>query len=430
MVESTFEKMIELNTDLYNSGIVSWFLYRYYGLNPNEDPNIYRLDRQPYHIYVKPEWAVLMEPNRVLKKPLNEDVYERLDDKSLNSKQQDYIFDLEEDRGEQKNRQTFRLMKIDELQDGIKLHCGLGCYYDYLCTCEILADELFYQLRSEPREELKLLTDVGQWDKCSDLFERIKQKLLARNLLAPDIQSVNDYTLRDSKIGINVFTVLNHPINPICWLYHRAKKIGEYPNIYHVIPAGTFQHDSERNDLSCEETEIAFDIQYKVLSEFWEECLEGEDMGSEGMAEGFNVRKDLSSLVVKEKEKLLYPIRDLMVHLSDNKAFIYVTGLGIDLLAAKPELTVLLVVNDFKFADKYENHWDFNWEVHGETPKERKKWVKPISLTQNGLGTIKELISPGRCIPAGAMAVKRGLSVLSKLRSERWIDFEVPDWSG
>ena len=109
MVVSGFEEEIDKNTELYNLGIVSWFLYRYYGLNPKTDPNILRLDGRPYHMYIRPEWVVLMEPNRVIKKPLNDETYERFDDECLYKKQVEYIMEFGNHRGEQKNLQTLLL---------------------------------------------------------------------------------------------------------------------------------------------------------------------------------------------------------------------------------------------------------------------------------------------------------------------------------
>ncbi len=111
--------------------------------------------------------------------------------------------------------------------------------------------------------------------------------------------------------------------------------------------------------------------------------------------------------------------------LEENKAFMYTTGIGIDLLAAKPELSTILVIDDVSFASKYNAYWKYNWEF-GNDDNINNSGVHCIRLEDTV--RIRELIKPGEAIPAGAMSVSQGFKALFKLEREGRLHFKVPTW--
>ncbi len=418
--KTRLEDDIEKNIELHKSGVVSNFLYDYYGLNAKSDVNIYRIDDHPYHLYTKPEWSIRKKTDDILHRPL-ENKYYKMPELWLEN-QNKYVEYLESVGRQVTDHQTFNLLDVNELNGEVILTCGLGRYFGYLSTCEILSDELLAELRQRKPRDLLCLTETESSDKKSKIITNIRKKLHFRQLLAPDIEKILNYNIRDLKIGLDVFLVLNTDDGPICFLYHRGKNIGEYPDINHVMPAGTFQHDSQE-DLNYKNAAKAFNIKYKVLSELWEECFEGKDMKSQRKMK-YRACINLDEMNIPKTD--LFPIKDLMVLLGKSEAFIYVTGFGIDLLSAKPDISILLLIKDPFYERKYRKHWRFNWEFPGYDTEEMTRGVYFCYL--NEVEKIKNLIKPGHFIPIGAMAVDRGISLLRELRSEGIVDFYIPEW--
>lgn len=413
---------VENVTRLHEKGLVSWFLYKYYGLDPNSDKNIYKIENKPYHLYIKPEWLLaFMNPSDVLKYPLENAPDNPPSQEWLNYKNK-YIERLHEIGRKVYDAQTFRLINVEQHHDRFELHCGLGAYYDFLATCEILSDELLIELSKRKLENLLILTEPNVDIQQKRLIDDISKNLIARNQFAPDIESVLNYTARDLKIGLDIFLVMNTNKNrAVCALYHRAKDIGEYPDLNHVMPAGTFQHDATR-DLPYEQAMDAYYIQYKVLSELWEECFEGADYKSQRKMI-CEARIDLEGAQIEDTD--LFPIKDMMGLLGKKDAFLYVTGFGIDLFSAKPDLSLLLVVNNPSFWEKYKDNFKFNWEFPGHEKGDSSKEVKFFYLYDE-IDEIRKYIRPGYVIPIGAMAVDRGISALQMLQTRRQVNFNVP----
>ncbi|MDQ3774880.1 MAG: hypothetical protein M3461_11215 [Pseudomonadota bacterium] len=406
---------------LHKTGVIAAFLYKYYDLDPAESATLFKLAGWTYPIYVEPNWVGRLEDDRVLERPLERDEYRIEEEDSFNKAKAEYLDYLKTMERVRYDGQTFRLIEILSNDSGFRLRCGPGSYFNYLATCESLADELVLQLHQNKVEDKRAFSDHAHVKQNVQLFENIKKSLPNRSLFAPTLDKLGRVAGRDSKIGLNIFFALRTADVPVCFLYHRGKNVAEYPDINHVMPAGTFQHDG-RASLAYDQYDKAYSVKYKVLSEFWEECFEGKDFQAQRkMLYGGRIDFDEAKI----PNQNLCPIVDLLGLLEKRKAFIYVTGLGLDLLSAKPELTIALIINDESFAKKYHDHWKFNWEFQGFGTENQNAGIHICSL--NDTKSIRALLKPGMVIPAGAMAVALGFRLIRQLKAEGQLEWDVPE---
>jgi hypothetical protein len=338
---------------LHKNRVVTGFLLRYYDVAPSAvDAPIFRIGSNVYHLYVEPGWTRKTNIDEALAFPLERNEYSLPTADPREKVMHRYMDSLKQAGRIAWDAQTFRLMQILTTENGFKLQCAPGRYSSYLGTCEIMSDELLRCLH-DSGEDIPQAFEPSADSRDIRQFKMVSDRLYNRMLHAHDREQLLRFQERDCKIGINVFLVLNTKDGPICLMYRRGKDVAEYPEINHVMPAGTFQHDSRR-DLSYNQYSRAYSLKYKVLSELWEECFEGQNYTEQRklLYEGVI---DLEDCQIPGKPEL-FPIRDVMVLLAKNRAFVYATGLGIDMLAAKPELTVLLVIDDPSFATKYRDY--------------------------------------------------------------------------
>jgi hypothetical protein len=409
-------------TRLHKTGVIAAFLYKYYDLDPAESANLFKLEGWTYPIYVEANWVGMFEDDEVLAPPLERGEYRIEENDFFDKAKAEYLDYLKSMERVRYDGQTFRLIQILSNDSGFKLRCGPGSYFNYLATCESLTDELVLQLYQHKVQDKKMFSDYSHLRQNRRLFEKIKENLPNRRLFAPTLDQLLRVAVRDSKIGLNIFFALHTADGPVCFLYHRGKNVAEYPDINHVMPAGTFQHDGRAN-LAYDQYVKAYSVKYKVLSEFWEECFEGKDLHAQRKML-YGGRIDFDNAKIPNTK--LRPIVDLMGLLEKGKAFIYVTGLGLDLLSAKPELTIALIINDESFAKKYHDHWKFNWEFQGFHNKENPlEGIYICSL--NDTKSIRTLLKPGMVIPAGAMAVVHGFRLIRHLKAKGQLEWAVPE---
>lgn len=415
------QKLLERTAELHASGVISSFLYQYYGFQSDRDQHLFQLRGLRYPIYVEPGWLSMNRDDSVLAHPLAREEYRIEENDPIKPLKEAYLEYLGTMQRARYDGQTFRLLKASQA-DGLRLHCGPGSYFNYLVTCESMADELIKKLIEYDVTDRRAFAEHAHLPANRKLLDDLKNDLPNRSLFAPTLDRLARVDTRDSKVGLNIFFACDAEDGPFTLLYHRGKNVAEYPDINHVMPAGTFQHDGRANNLPYDQYEKAYSIKYKVLSEFWEECFEGKGLKTQRKML-YGVRIDFDQAKVEGTD--LCPIRDTEELLKEGKAFIYVTGLGIDLLSAKPELTVALIINDKEFSKKYHNHWRFNWEFPGYESDDPYRGV--YFLTLRDATKIRELIKPGKVIPAGAMAVERGFELIRQLTRERRMQWDVPE---
>jgi hypothetical protein len=160
-----------------------------------------------------------------------------------------------------------------------------------------------------------------------------------------------------------------------------------------------------------------------VLSELWEECFESKDSTNQDHV--LYGRIDLATRCVGGDVNKR-PIDELMKMMSNDEAYLFVTGFGIDLLTASPEISLLLVIKDKQFARRYEPHWRLNWEFRefDELKPVKPKCFYPLSDVE----VIHKMMMPGHAVPDGAMAIAQGYRTLLQLVEEGLVDFKVPLW--
>ena len=416
-------KRIELISKLHADQVVGRFLLRLYGIDSgNPDEPVLRSQGDVYPVYTRPEWLVRRSVDDVLHRPLLNERFQYANDAGFQSLLEQYLKELLAAKRVAYDADTYRALEVRDDPQGYKLVCSRGRYFGFLGTCGILSDELIDRLIEHGVGADDVLSDFVRGAGHAARFNKVAAGLSARALFAPNVAGVLDLRRRDCKVGLNVMTVIDTDGGPKCMLHRRSKFTAEYPNLHHVIPAGTFQPDG-RGELSDDELTKAFSLRYKVLSELWEECFESQDAaGQDHVLYG---RIDLAARCVGgEVDKR--PIDEVMKMLSNDEAYLFVTGFGIDLLTASPEMSLLLVIKDKQFAKRYEPHWRLNWEFPGFDKLNR---VRPKCLyALSDVEAIQQMMRPGHAVPDGAMAIAQGYRTLSQLVEEGLIDFKVPRW--
>jgi len=432
-LQSQQSELVETTVALHRDKVITDFLIDFYHLDRDSATGkIFRFGNDLYHMYALAEWKPPASVEEALVYPLEEDDFQIPQVGWQRDIVNTCVTSLQSMGRTAFDAQTFRLLGVNSTAGGFKLRCGGGRYFTYLGTCESLTEELTQALvragiTDGPSFEAKKAT--LEWPAIQ---RTIHSGLYNRRLFAENESALLDFRLRDMKIGLNVFLVINTQSGPLCFLHQRSGYLAEYPNVNHVLPAGTFQHDGG-HDLAHAQLADSFCLTHKVLSELWEECFEGGDANSQKCAQHAGaIALDQCSI---PGHPSLFPIRDIATLLTGRGAHLAVTGFGIDLFACKPDLTFLLVIDDVSFFQKYRNHFKPNWEFGAladggravprstsPTPGMPKE-VRSIHLTDTK--QLKALIAPGMMIPTGAMAVVRGFETLAQLRSQRRISFDV-----
>ncbi len=414
-----FARIAKLQTD----DVVGRFLLRLYGIDPeNAQEPVLRVRNRAYALYTLPEWQVRRHVDDVLHRPLLVESYRYADDDGFRKVRERYLNELQAAKRVAFDADTFRVLEVTTDAQGYKIVCSRGRYFGFLGTCGVLSDELMDQLIENNAAVEDVRADFIRGDGRAARFKKVVAGLSARAIFAPNLNGLLDLRRRDCKIGLNVMTVVDTDDGPLCMLHRRSKLTAEYPDMHHVIPAGTFQPDT-RGKLSDDQLGKAFTLRYKVLSELWEECFEAKDSTSQDHVKYGRI--DLAARFVGG-DPALRPIDELMKMLSNDEAYLLVTGFGIDMLVASAELSLLLVVKDKHFAKRYEPHWRLNWEFPGF---DGAKPLRPECFyALSDVERIQDMMRPGNAIPAGAMAVTLGYRALSAMADERLIDFKVPEW--
>jgi hypothetical protein len=425
-----YEAFVKARQRAFHDGIINDFLSYYYRLSENQS-NLYSIGRHAYPIFIKPEWLQTRLIEDVLDRPLKDSRYEFNKD----TKKWENQFEKTQrawDKRVRYDADTFRLKSIVSRDTSWHLQCGIGSYFGYLSTCEELADELIATVVTKPDNTFRSYQILKSENKnFSFIFDEIKHQLQMRAIFAQDINQLLDFEKRDCKIGINVFLVTNGTGGARCWLYKRPDYVAEYPGLMHVLPAGGFQHDAGSfqqegshiflpEKLEYNAMTPAFSLRYKTYSEFWEECFEGKTFNDQLRGQ-YDARIPLEELK-SPKCPEFHPIRDLMILMENEKAFLFQTGFGIDLITASPQISMLLLIEDRYYSDRFKKCLAANFEI-----QQNRHALFDMTISDDNVKKIFDKVLPGHALPIAAMAVKEGFEAMKRLRAQKQISFDVPD---
>lgn len=214
-----------------------------------------------------------------------------------------YLHDLQNSKPHLFNGTTFTLKQIR--QQPLRLWGGLGSYFDMLATCAALERELR--------------------DAASQGWMRAPSRKVYHRLVPPEDALLRG-SMRSAAIGIGTLTVFNDDGVYKAILARRSQHTAFDSGMFHVLPAMMFCpttsdfHDSRE-----------WSVRHQVFREFLEELF------------GLPEERQPACWDYFYAEPALRYLNELI---AAGKAGLYATGLIINLLTLRPELSTLLLIHD------------------------------------------------------------------------------------
>lgn len=282
------------------------------------------------------------------------------------------------------NNPIYRLETITAVDNELSLEFGPGCYYDYVDTCEMMGLETDRLLTQSAlllfRRRFNLISSA----KLQDSYRILFRKMVSRRLFATDKVSLLDQMLggKCSKVGICNVTLLKDPTGGYKFLLAlRGRSVLEFPDAYHVVPAGTYEPSKRESFYDKREREPI----YTVLRELYEECFLGDKKGE----------YDLDPYPLDQVLKFR-AILDIVTLLErPETAEFKVCGVYVDYYNAKVEMTTCLVIHDERYLDSYNNELVTNWEHCTE--------VEKLEFSET---VIDEWMHSDKILPIGSVAIR------------------------
>jgi len=186
----------------------------------------------------------------------------------------------------------------------LKLSAELGKYFDMLATCAALDDELK--------------------DAAAGQLIRLPGRSQLHRHLPPDQAMINGRG-RSAAIGVACLTVFNHEGTYKAMLARRSERAATDPLHFHVLPAFIFQPSDEQWTYPEE-----WSVAHQVYREYLEELFGFDEISSPARYDYFY-----------EHPALQY-LKTLMAR---GEAALYLTGITINLLTLRPEISTLLLIH-------------------------------------------------------------------------------------
>lgn len=291
------------------------------------------------------------------------------------------------------NNPIYRLETITPVGNELRLEFGPGCYYDYVDTCEMIGRETDRLLTHSAlllfRRRFNLISSA----KLQDSYRALFRDMSSRKLLATDKLGLLDPMQKCLKVGINNVTLLKDPTGGYRFLLAlRGRSVLEFPDAYHIVPAGTYEPSKGESFYDQREREPI----NTVLRELYEECFLGDKKGE----------YDLDPYFIERVLK--FPaISDIVTLLEKpDKAEFKVCGVYIDYYNAKVEMTTCLVIHDEHYLDSYGNDFVTNWEYSSE--------IEKLAFSQT---VIAEWMRSDKILLIGAVAIRDAAEEFGHLKS-------------
>lgn len=358
---------VQINYDFrrWSLANVDWNLLVSY-LEKRYKTNAFEINNKKLPVSVLWSTTDSIHPDQLLTKPLENNAHQL----SINEDERTFLklqFQniIRPMRGESS---VFRMLRI--LLDP-KIHpqiaCATGRYFDNVLTQDVLE-----------WETNKALADASGIDAI---------KLHRRDLIDNHVNPLTDGSSRCAALAFSVLFVFKRSGSYYTLVRRRLKGIPIAPEQYHVLPSAMFE-------AACGDTDVEYSIEHNVLRELLEEVYDVDEV--------CEPNQTLADFIFG-----IDPVPTLMKLLGNNQAELSATGLCVNLLTLRPEITAVLVVHDEYFVRQ--KRMALNWEWHDLEPGEN------FAIPVGELATfIKNEIHPGSVVPSGAVALKLGFDWMVK----------------
>jgi transcriptional regulator with XRE-family HTH domain len=297
------------------------------------------------------------------------------------------------------NQLTYDLDRIERTDQGLKMHCKMGTYFHSLATSEALADEVMEVYSAWPD-----YTPEEGWprlERRSWLHERVADPVV-------------DGAHRSSAIGVSTLTVVRIRRAGFdgykMFISPRSTRVATSRRRYHVIPSGMFQPFIA--DESGASMRNQFSVAATVLREFVEELYGVEEL------ETGDGRIDPDAIYHRREAKLLTGM------LESGSARLLYTGIAVNLLALRPEICTLLVIDDPSWFDTESGEIRFCAEYLHQSERmdllPDQRWVQLIELEGEDFepeSGWRRQLRPGTLVAPGWAGTVLGLAVARELIS-------------
>jgi transcriptional regulator with XRE-family HTH domain len=220
------------------------------------------------------------------------------------------------------NQLTYDLHAMTRDEQGrVQLHCKLGTYFHSLSTSECLDPELLEAYAAWPDS------------KPEEVWSRLERRAWLHERV-PD--PVADGGYRSAALGVSTLTIVrvrNRTFDGYkMFLSPRSVTVATQRRRYHVVPSGMFQPfiPSESGDLLRSQ----FSVSDTVMREFVEELYGVEEL------ETGDGRVDPQAIYHRRESRLLSDM------LRAGDAALLYSGVAVNLLALRPEICTVLVIDD------------------------------------------------------------------------------------
>jgi len=265
------------------------------------------------------------------------------------------------------------IYRILDIQKNQMQFCP-GRYFSFLNTCECLSYEISEAMVTN-KHYYNILTKSDKPD-----LEKIVSFLLENENLIPLRSQADpfDYPSRVTAFGTCTLVVIKRTKkSPQLILNKRSPKMGETPDLLHIIPAGTFQPNAPDDRFH----EHEFSFTENIIREFVEELLEDHLIRQQHAPNVYNVND-----MYGEKGKAF---RKEIIK-SQNCELVYL-GLVIDPINLKPEIHTVLMLHECHLLRACGPELVTSWETHVGTLEFRE--FSPASL--------RELLEKTSLVPTG-----------------------------
>ena len=291
------------------------------------------------------------------------------------------------------NQLTYDLDRLERTDRGLKMHCKMGTYFHSLATSESLADEVMEVYSAWP--------DYAPEEGWPQLRRR---SWLHAHVTDPVIDGAH----RSSAIGVSTLTVVRIRRSGFdgykMFISPRSTRVATSRRRYHVIPSGMFQpFIADESGASMRSQFSVFDT---VLREFVEELYGVEEL------ETGDGRIDPGAIYRRREAKLLTGM------LGSGTARLLYTGIAVNLLALRPEICTLLVIEDPTWFETESGEIRLCGEYLQQSERTGllpdQRWVQLIALEGDELrpeSGWRRLLRPGTLVAPGWAGTVLGLAV-------------------
>ncbi|MGH2732465.1 MAG: hypothetical protein ACRDJG_05945 [Actinomycetota bacterium] len=290
------------------------------------------------------------------------------------------------------NQLTYDLGSMERGPDGVRFHCKLGTYFHSLSTSESLAAEVMETYSAWPDYE----PEEG-WDKLEG------RRWLHDRVADP----VADGRHRSGAIGISTLTVVRVRRRGFdgykMFLSPRSMTVATQRRRYHVIPSGMFQPFIA--DESSEVLRSQFSVYTTVVREFVEELYGVEEL------ETGDGRVDHNAIYGRREAQVLADM------LKTGDAKLLYTGVAVNLLALRPEICTLLIIDDPAWYEDESSQLRICDEYLRQSERvdllPDQRWVQLIALDKDGQpeSAWRDVLRPATLVAPGWAGVDLGLRV-------------------